>query len=297
MRFGVQTALQNTTPDELRPVWRRIEAAGYDWISIWDHFYGVGGETTNLEAVAMHTALAMETTNVRCGSLVYCVDYRSIAVLANAMATIDRLSGGRVTLGLGAGYLEAEYRAYGLSFDPPGRRLDRLAETVEGLRLLFSGSPASLAGEHVQLDEAVCHPGPVQTRLPIWIGGGGERRTIPLAGAVADGWNVPMAALEDFTTKCGILRRSAEAAGRDPGSIEASVSLGLCWDRSQLQERFGQRADMLAPSILSGSTDEVIDRVGAYGQAGSDWIFISVKAPFHGDELDRFAAEVIPALA
>ncbi len=296
MRFGVQTALQNTTPDELRPLWRRIEAAGYDWISIWDHFYGVGGATSNLEAVSMHTALAMETSTLRCGALVYCVDYRPIAALANAMATIDHLSAGRVTLGLGAGYHEAEYQAYGLAFDPPGRRLDRVAETVEGLRGLFTGKPTTVDGDHVQLTDAVCEPAPVQARMPIWIGGGGERRTIPMAGAIADGWNVPMATLEDFTTKCAILRRSAENAGREPGEVEASVSLGLCWDRSRLRDRFGERADVLAPSILSGSTQEVIDRLAAYGRAGADWVFVSVRAPFDGDELDRFATEVIPAL-
>jgi alkanesulfonate monooxygenase SsuD/methylene tetrahydromethanopterin reductase-like flavin-dependent oxidoreductase (luciferase family) len=294
--FGVQTALQNTTPDELRPVWRRIEALGFEWISIWDHFYGVGGGTSNLEAVSMHAALALETMTVRCGALVYSVGYRDVAVLANAAATIDHLSHGRATLGLGAGYMAHEYDAWGVPFPSPRDRLDRLAETVNALRRLFDGDAVTVDGKHVVLRGATCAPRPVQQRLPIWIGGGGERRTIPIAGQLADGWNVPMATLENFGHKSRLLDRCAAAAGRDPSEIERTVGLGLSWETDRLEERFGERAAALAPTILSGSTDEVIERVAAYRSAGADWLFLSIRAPFGPEALDRFATEVIPAL-
>src|SRR4249919_4405003 len=114
--FGVHTGLQNTTIAELQSLWLRIEDLGFDWISIWDHFYAADG-TGNphcLEAVASHAALAATTSRVRCGSLVYSVGYRHPAVLANAMATIDQLSGGRAELGLGAGWSQIEYDAYGI---------------------------------------------------------------------------------------------------------------------------------------------------------------------------------------
>src|SRR5687768_11625930 len=115
--FGVHTGLQSTTTAELVDLWRRIEDRGFDWISIWDHFYSADAEHYDcLEAVACHTALALTTSRVRCGSLVYCAGYRHPAVLANAMATIDHLSGGRVDVGLGAGWSELEYRAYGIPF-------------------------------------------------------------------------------------------------------------------------------------------------------------------------------------
>lgn len=296
MRFGVQTALSNTDVDEVRALWRRVEAAGFEWISVWDHFHAVGGGTSNLEAVAMHTALALDTTSVRCGALVYAAGYRSTAVLANATATIDRLSGGRVTLGLGAGYLEAEHTAWGLPFEPPRDRLDRLEETVGALRTLFGGSAATVDGRFVRLRDAVCDPPPLQSRLPIWIGGGGERRTIPMAGRIADGWNVPMATVEDYARKVRVLDRAAEEAGRPADAIERSVGVGLCWDPDRLVERFGERAEILRPSILTGSTQEVVDRVAAYREAGADWLFVSVRSPFDVDELDRFAADVIPAL-
>ncbi|HSL59515.1 MAG TPA: LLM class flavin-dependent oxidoreductase [Acidimicrobiales bacterium] len=297
MRFGVQTALSNTTPDELRPLWRHVEALGFDWISIWDHFHAVGGGTRNLEAVAMHTALALETSRVRCGGLVYSVGYRSLAVLANAAAAIDQLSGGRVTLGLGAGYLRDEYVAWGLDFPSARDRLDRLEETVPALRALFAGDTVTLEGRHVQLREAACDPPPAQAALPIWVGGGGERRTLPLAGRLADGWNVPMATVDDFARKAAIVAATAADAGRDPAAVERSVGVGLCWDEARLGERFGARAEALRPSILTGSTQEVVDRVAAYREAGADWLFLSLRAPFDHDEVERFATEVVPVLS
>lgn len=293
MRFGVQTALQNTSPDELRECWRRVERAGFEWISIWDHFHAVGGGTHNLEAVAMHAALALETTRVRCGGLVYSVGYRNLAVLANSIATLDHLSGGRATLGLGAGYLRAEYDAWGIPFPSAGARLDQLEETVTVLRRLFAGETVTWSGEHVRVDGATCDPTPVQDALPIWIGGGGERRTIPMAARMADGWNIPMATVDDFARKAELLDRSAEESGRDPATIECSVGVGLSWDPRAIGDRYGARAEVLAPSILSGTTDEVCTRVAAYREAGADWLFISVRAPFDVEELERFAADVI----
>lgn len=296
MRFGVQTALQNTSPDELLGLWRRIEAAGYEWISVWDHFHAVGGGTRNLEAVSMHTALALETKTVRCGGLVYSVGYRNVAVLANAMAAIDHLSGGRVTMGLGAGYMQSEYEAWGIPFPSPSDRLDLLEETVTALRQLLAGEESHHQGRLLRLEGARCDPPPVQARIPLWIGGGGERRTIPMAGRIADGWNIPMATVEDFARKAAILSTSAEAAGRDPDRVERSVGVGLCWDPARLPERFGERAEILRPSIFTGSTAEVTEKAAAYRDAGADWLFVSVRAPFDADELDRFAEEVIPAL-
>lgn len=297
MKFGVQTALQNTSPAELRDTWRRLEAAGFEWISIWDHFYAVGGGTASLEAVAMHAALALETTSVRCGSLVYSVGYRSLAVLTNAIATIDHLSGGRATLGLGTGYLEAEYRSWGIPFDSIPDRLTRLEETAVAARRLLDGETVTAHGEFVQLQDAVCDPRPIQSRLPIWIGGGGESRTIPMAARLADGWNVPMATPEDFQRKVDVLDHHLERAGRAHDEIERSVGLGLCRDRLQLADRYGERADVLAPSILSGSTDEIVDRIGEYAAAGADWIFVSIRAPFHVEELEQFAADVVPVFS
>src|SRR5438552_15496179 len=132
LTFGVHTGLQNTTVDQLRSLWKRIEELGFDWISIWDHFYSAdfnGYEC--LQAVASHAALACETSRVRCGSLVYCAGYRHPAVLANAITTIDHLSGGRADMGIGAGWAFNEYGAYGSPFPSTKERLDILEESVQ----------------------------------------------------------------------------------------------------------------------------------------------------------------------
>src|SRR5260370_33752204 len=115
VQFGVHPGLQHTSIAELRELWTRIEGLEFDWISIWDHFYAADatGDPQCLEAIASHAALAATTTRVRCGSLVYSAGYRHPAVLANAMATLDELANGRITLGLGGGWLQSEYDAYG----------------------------------------------------------------------------------------------------------------------------------------------------------------------------------------
>ena len=196
MKFGVHTGLQNTSTDELQALWRRIEAAGFEWISIWDHFYSADptvrdGETSSgsvcLEAVASHAALACTTSSVRCGSLVYSVGYRHPAVLANAIATIDQLSGGRAVLGLGAGWHQGEYAAYGIPFPPAPVRLRQLDEAIQCVRLLLTEDVADFDGEFFRLEAARCDPKPLQARLPLWIGGGGEKVTLRIAARHADG--------------------------------------------------------------------------------------------------------------
>jgi probable F420-dependent oxidoreductase len=306
VRFGVHTGLQNTTTDELRSLWRRIEDAGFDWISIWDHFYAADATVTAdgttssgarcLEAVAAHTALALETRRVRCGSLVYCVGYRHPAVLANAMATIDHCSGGRVTLGLGAGWHQGEFAAYGIPFRPVPERLRMLDEAVQCARLLLTEDVADFHGEFFHLHEARCEPKPVQARLPLWIGGGGERVTLRIAAARADGWNIPFITPDVYRHKVAVLAEHCERAGRDPVAIEKSVNLTLAWTEADLQERFGGMADWIRPSALMGSTAEIVDRVAEYRVAGADWVNLALRAPFDVESVDRFAAEVVSAL-
>src|SRR5438105_1402565 len=224
--FGVHTGLQHTSTDELVGLWHRIEAMGFEWISIWDHFYAadMSGNAECLEGVAAHAALACSTERVRCGSLVYCIGYRHPAVLANAIATIDQLSHGRADLGLGAGWSQLEYDAYGIPFPPVAIRLDQLEEAAACVRGLLREETTTFSGEWFQLREARCEPRPVQPALPIWIGGGGERRTLRIAARFADGWNVPFVAPEEFARKRGVLHQHCEAVGRDPAEIRCAVN-------------------------------------------------------------------------
>src|SRR5438132_8233934 len=177
--FGVHAGLQNTTVGSLLEVWRQVESLGFGWISVWDHFYSgePQGGAECLEAVSMHAALACSTSRVRCGCLVYSIGYRHPAVLANAIATIDHLSGGRADLGLGAGWHQVEYEAYGIPFPPAGVRLDQLDEAARCVRGMLRDETTTFAGAHFSMKDARCDPRPPQPELPTWIGGGGERKT------------------------------------------------------------------------------------------------------------------------
>ena len=216
--FGVHAGLQRTTTDDLSAVWRRAEDLGFDWVSIWDHFYAADGtgDPESLEAVACHAALAVSTSRVRCGSLVYSAGFRHPAVLANAIATIDHLSGGRVTLGLGGGWLADEYRAYGFPYGTPGDRLRRLREYIQVVRSLLREERTTFTGEHFALVDAACEPKPVQAELPIWVGGGGEQVTLRIVAEHADGWNIPFVSAETWAHKSRVLRPGAGRGGGRP---------------------------------------------------------------------------------
>jgi F420-dependent oxidoreductase-like protein len=294
--FGVHTGLQETTVAELTGLWRRIEELGFDWISVWDHLYAatLDGRVECLEGLTMHAALACHTSRVRCGALVYAAGYRNPGVLAKAITVIDHLSGGRAEVGIGAGWHEPEAGAFGIPFPGVGERMDLLEEAVQALRSLLHEGRADMAGRYVTLRDARNEPRPVQERLPVWVGGGGERRTLRIAARLADGWNVPFVDPATFAHKSAVLDRHCADAGRDPAEIRRAVNLALAWTEESLARQFGNLADAVRPSVLGGSDQEVVDRIGAYVTAGARQVNIAVRAPFTAtaDDLARFAAAV-----
>jgi F420-dependent oxidoreductase-like protein len=298
VRFGVHTGLQHTNTAELRELWSRIETLGFDWISIWDHFYAADatGDPHCLEAITSHTALAMSTSKVTCGSLVYSAGYRHPAVLANAIATMDQLAGGRIVLGLGGGWLENEYNAYGMHYGSPGERLRMLAEYIQCVRGLLTQDRTTFAGEFFTLTDAQCEPKPAQARLPIWIGGGGEKVTLRIAAQHADGWNVPFIAPDAWAHKAKVLDEHCATVGRDPAEIVKTINVGMAFTEEELTRQFGPMSNYVKPGVLSGSVQEMVDKVGAYVSAGAQWVILAMRAPFDRDGLERFAAEVIPAV-
>lgn len=290
--FGVHVGLQHTTADELRAVWRRIEDLGFGWISVWDHFYGATGKPDDaacLEAVAMHAALACSTSRVRCGSLVYSVGYRHPAVLAKAITAIDQLSGGRADMGIGAGWAKVEYDAYGIDFPEVKVRMDQLEEGIQCLRGLLHHDVTDFDGRWFTLRDARNEPRPVQAKLPIWVGGGGEKRTLRIAARHADGWNVPFISPEQFAHKNAILDQHCDAAERDGTEIKRAVNLGLAFTDESLVQQFGQIAEFVRPGVLSGSDEQIIDRIGRYVDAGADQVNIALRAPFDLESLERFS--------
>jgi alkanesulfonate monooxygenase SsuD/methylene tetrahydromethanopterin reductase-like flavin-dependent oxidoreductase (luciferase family) len=238
----------------------------------------------------------MSTAKVTCGSLVYSAGYRHPAVLANAIATMDQLAGGRIVLGLGGGWLENEYNAYGMHYGSPGERLRMLAEYIQCVRGLLTQDRTTFAGEFFTLTDAQCEPKPVQARLPIWIGGGGEKVTLRIAARHADGWNVPFIAPDAWAHKAKVLDEHCAAVGRNPAEIVKTINVGMAFTDEELKRQFGPMSNYVKPGVLSGSVQEMVDKVGAYVSAGAQWVILAMRAPFDRDGLERFAAEVIPAV-
>ena len=190
-RYGVHAGTEGSPIEDVLDYWRTVEALGFEWISVWDHFYPISGSegAGSYDSVASHSALAMVTSRVRIGVLVYSVGYRRPAVLANAIATIDQLSGGRAEASLGAGWAKPEYDSYGLPFPELRERMDILAEGVECLAGLLHNERFSFEGNHFQLHDASVGMRPIQEHVPVWVGGLGReaghpagRRGSPTAG-------------------------------------------------------------------------------------------------------------------
>ena len=290
--FGVHVGLQHTTADELRDVWRTVESLGFGWISVWDHFYGATGRPDDaqcLEAVAMHAALACTTSKVQCGSLVYSIGYRHPAVLAKAITAIDQLSGGRAHMGIGAGWAKVEYDAYGIPFPEPKVRLDQLEEGIQVLRGLLHHDVTTFEGTWFSLSEARNEPRPVQAKIPIWIGGGGEKRTLKIAARYSDGWNVPFVSPEQFAHKNAVLDEHCDNVGRPRGEVRRAVNLGLAYTDDSLRQQFGAIAEMVRPGVLTGSDQQVLDRIGEYVAAGADQVNIALRAPFDLSSLEKLS--------
>jgi F420-dependent oxidoreductase-like protein len=229
MRFGLDVAQQRVSWDELVRRVRLAEDLGFDGVWGFDHFqpmYGEGpGET--FEGMTTLAALSSLTSRVRLGLLVTGVTYRHPSVLATQALTIDHASHGRLELALGAAWFDKEHRELGIPFPPIGERFDLLEDTLEIVTRLFTGEEVSYEGKRVSLTEARVRPLPVQRpHPPIWIGGTGPRRTIPLAARFADVWH-SFGSPNSLRETGALLDELAEKAGRDPSSIMRAGSLSL----------------------------------------------------------------------
>ena len=290
--FGVHVGLQSTTVDDLRRTWRSIEDMGYSWISVWDHFYGATGRADDydcLESTAMHAALACSTSRVEIGCLVYSIGYRHPAVLAKSITAIDLLSGGRAAMGIGAGWSKLEYDAYGFEFAPVKVRMDQLEEGLHCVRSLLHEEVTTFEGTWFQMREARNEPRPAQTRIPIWVGGGGEQRTLRIAAKYADGWNVPFVPPEMFAHKNRVLDEHCEKVGRDPKQIRRAINVGLAFTEENLRHQFGEVTEFVRPGVLNGSNEQILDRIGQYVDAGAEQVNIAIRAPFDLDAIGVLA--------
>ena len=229
---------------------------------------------------------------VQCGALVYSIGYRHPAVLAKAITAIDLISGGRAAMGIGAGWAEIEYRAYGIDFPSVGTRMNQLEEGIAIIRGLLRDEETTFEGTWFSTHAARNEPRPIQDAVPIWVGGSGEKRTLRIAARFADGWNVPFVSPETFAAKRQVLYRHCEDVGRDPAEIMCAVNVGLAWTEDSLRQQFGTIADFVRPGVLSGSVDQVVERIGEYVDAGADQVNLALRAPFDVDALEQFSASM-----
>lgn len=300
---------------------RRAEALGYHSLWLSDHLfldrrrYGGGpGRVPGFDPLPALGALARVTDRVRLGTLTLCSPLRPASVTAKQLATVDVLSGGRLTVGVGAGWAEDEFRVAGIPFRRPGERLRHLEESVHVLRGMFGGGPFTFEGQYERTVEARCRPRPVQEPgPPIWIGGKGDR-LLDLAARVADGWNtVWIWTPETYRERLSVLHAACERAGRDPASIVLSLGLFTLVgeDEADLARRF-ERLRATSPDVVGRATlDEwrrgrLVGTVDDVGAQLDEWAGLGVSTivaspgpfPFAvpgSDDADPDALEILAA--
>lgn len=306
--FGAHVGQQNMEMDVMRALWRRLDDAGMDWISCWDHLYEAppaGGTIAHFEAIATLGAMCVETKRARIGNLVFYVGYRNPGLLAKSAVTLDHLSGGRFELGLGAGWHDQEARAFGYEFPSVGTRLDMLEEAVPLIRSLLTQERTTHSGRFFAADNASCLPSPVGgRRLPIWVGGTGEKRTLRIAARDADGWNAAYVSSSRYGELNAALDRWCDVERRDPATIERSVNLifGLSVDskaaaqmEQAMRAQWGPRAEGVLKGTLTGTPDQALERLASYAAAGANGINIALRAPWDSEALDAYLDVVLPA--
>ena len=303
--LGVHIGQQNLRMSELRALWGRLDDGGVDWISVWDHLYEAppaGGTVDHFEAVATLGALAADTRNARLGCLVFCVAYRNPGLLAKAAMTIDHIANGRFELGLGAGWHQWEAEAFGYDFPGAGRRLDMLEEAVPLIRSLLTEPRTTHAGRYFRTENASCLPAPLQSRLPIWVGGMGERRTLRIAAHYADGWNAAYVSADRYRHLNGVLDDHCQASGRDPGTIRRTVNLlfalsndGMSADEVIARQGWGAMTPVVRDGAISGPPDSAAEQIQRYIDAGAQGVNVALRAPWDDGVLDEYL-EQLPTL-
>lgn len=294
---------QGATYDELLAVAQRAETLGFGAFFRSDHYVSMGdsdGTPGPSDAWITLAGLARDTESIRLGTLVTSATFRHPGVLAISVATVDAMSGGRVDLGLGAGWYEAEHDAYGIPFPDLGDRFDRLEETFEIITGLWStptGERFSYDGDHFRLTDSPALPKPAQQPVPLIVGGSGKHRTPRLAARFATEFNTPFMALDEFVAQRQRVLDACDAVGRDPASI--TVSAALIGVVGADEESFRRRASAigrdpaeLRESGLAGTPDEVIATMGEWLEAGAERLYVQILDLADLDHLDEFAALV-----
>jgi alkanesulfonate monooxygenase SsuD/methylene tetrahydromethanopterin reductase-like flavin-dependent oxidoreductase (luciferase family) len=299
-----------------RDGWHELWVSDHFWIDL-GRYGGPDGRQGTPECLTLLAALAARTRRARLGSLVLATGFRSPALLAKMVATLDQITGGRLDVGLGAGWHAAEYTENGLPFPRPGERLARLEETLGVLRARLAEQPASFAGRHYRAEAAPSSPGLVQhPRPPLWVGGRGDR-LLGVVARAADGWNLVWSITpQEYQRRLGVLRAACARADRPFGGVRRSLGLGTLigrdpddlvaqWRRLQAWQPGGalDRVELRrwADGRLVGTPDEVVAQLRAWEERGVEQVICTFGAApfalFSDEQLDLAAELVLPRLA
>jgi len=295
---------QGATYDDLIAVAQEAERLGFGAFFRSDHYLGMGTEGLPGPSDAWITlaGIARETSTIRLGTMMTSATFRLPGPLAISVANVDQMSGGRVELGIGAGWFEQEHTAYGIPFPGTGERFDRFEEQLAIITGLWATEGGfSFDGEHYQVTDSPGLPKPTQAKPPILIGGLGKKRTPELAARYADEFNLPFVDEATTRTQFQRVREACEAQDRDPATMRWSNALVLCVgsDEAELERRaraIGRDKDELRENGLAGTPQEVVDKIGRYAGLGAERLYLQVLDLSDLDHLRLVAAEVMSAL-
>ena len=286
------------------------EEIGYHHLWVYDHVETVPRREPEVcfEAWTMLGALAEVTDRARLGQMVTCVGYRNAGLLAKQAANVDVFSGGRLILGVGAGWYRQEYAAYGYDYPSDRERLALLEETVEAVKRLWTEPTVTYAGEHVRLDGAFCDPKPLQSLPPVWIGGSGEQVTLRIAARHADATNWQVG-LDAFRHKSAVLARHCDEVGRDVAEItrthapdcllfDSDADLRRWLDSPGGGHLWGkQDPDAYVRDNFVGTDEQVAEKVQGYVDAGCREFVLWFRDYPGVESLERFMADVVPRVS
>jgi len=287
---------------------REAERAGFDAVFLYDHFHTVPDPTPEavFECWTSMAALARDTTTIRLGQMVTCNSYRPPSLLAKMASGIDVMSHGRLILGIGAGWYEHEYEAYGYEYPETAERLRMLRESIQVIKAMWTADEASFEGRHYRVRGAINSPKPVQKpHPPLWIGGAGEKVTLKLVAQHGDGCNV-REDLETTRHKLAVLREHCEAVGRDYDSILKTAEFyAIVGDKQEVDRVVRETARRIRRDqefVRSqwqehiGDADQVAETMRRYADAGIEYFIVNLPHAAEGGVFERFAADVFPRL-
>lgn len=305
--LGILLWSQAATWPEFETAARRVDRLGYDHLWTWDHLYAIFGDPHQpiFEGWTAITGCAQVTSRVRLGLMVGANTFRNPALVAKSAATLDHISGGRAILGLGGAWHELEHRAHGIDFGrSPGERLDWLDEAAASIRKLLDGERVTHFGNRYRFDDLAHAPRPIQRRLPIVIGGSGERKTLRTVARYADMWNA-FGDADTLRRKVEVLEGHCRDVGRDPSEIEFSVGCKPLirdseeearhvWE-SQMRSNRTPMADVAGDqSFWVGTPRLVADKIHSLRKLGFQTVIAEMAAPYDDETLERLIGEVKP---